>query len=114
MQGPVQAPGLVVGHDGVERIGRRDRRAGEPLEHVRGAPLRPPGVEEFRVGDPVQPGGQGGPTLERGDLLPGGGEGLLREILGPVDVARQVNQETIAYVARPESPGLEPRLQHDG
>jgi len=95
MQSSAQAPGFVIGHHGVQRIGRRRLRAREVVEHSTSALLCPLGVDEFRVGDPVQPGGQGRPTLEPGDFLPGGGKSLLREVLGLMNVACQVNQKTI-------------------
>ena len=62
---------------------RRDRRTREAPVQGRDAPLRPLAVDEFRVGDPVQPGGQGRSPLECGDSLPSGGKSLLREVLGP-------------------------------
>ena len=95
MQRSAQAPRFVVGHHGIQRIGRRRLLVREAIEHSTGALLCPLGVDEFRVGDPVQPGGQGRSTVEPGDFFPGGGKSLLREVLGLVNVACQVNQKTI-------------------
>ena len=43
----------------------------------------------------MQPGTQRAPALEGADLLPGGRERLLRQILRVCGVARQVQQEAI-------------------
>src|SRR4029077_18294796 len=52
-------------------------------------------VNELRVGDPMQPGSQSRSSLKRGQFFPGRREGLLGQILGLMNIARQVEQKKI-------------------